>query len=67
LILGQGGTLPALLRAGRVIVDDVALAATSGAPGTARLSAADAAGTLSQVLHGTIPGRRPGRPFDFLG
>ena len=57
---GKAELAPGLLRAGRVIVDDVALAVTSGALGTAGLSAADVAGTLSQVLHGTIPSRQAG-------
>lgn len=47
----------ALLAAGRVHVDDVPLALSMGAPGTAGLSAAGIAGTLSQVLGGTVPGR----------
>jgi alanine dehydrogenase len=55
---GKAELTPALLKAGRVFVDDVPLALTAGALGTAALSAADAIGTLSQVLQGTIPGRR---------
>lgn len=55
---GKAELSRALLRAARVIVDDVPLAMSSGALGTAGLSAADVAGTLSQVLHGTIPGRQ---------
>jgi alanine dehydrogenase len=55
---GKAELTPALLMAGRVFVDDVPLALTAGALGTAALSAADAIGTLSQVLQGTIPGRR---------
>jgi ornithine cyclodeaminase len=55
---GKAELAPGLLRAGRVIVDDIPLALASGALGTAGLTAADAAGTLSQVLHETIPGRR---------
>jgi alanine dehydrogenase len=55
---GKAELSPALLTAGRVFVDDVPLALTAGALGTAALSAADAIGTLSQVLKGTIPGRR---------
>ncbi|TVZ05125.1 ornithine cyclodeaminase family protein [Trebonia kvetii] len=47
----------ALLRSARVIVDDTRLAVTSGALGTAGLSAGDAAGTLADVLRGTVPGR----------
>jgi alanine dehydrogenase len=55
---GKAELTPELLAAGRVIVDDVELALSSGALGTAALSAADIAGTLSQVLHGTIAGRQ---------
>lgn len=55
---GKAELSPGLLKAGRVIVDDIPLALTAGALGTAGLTAADAAGTLSQVLRGTIPGRR---------
>ena len=55
---GKAELTPALLKAGRVFVDDVPLALTAGALGTAALSAADAIGTLSEVLQGTIPGRR---------
>lgn len=54
---GKAELSPALLAAGRVLVDDVPLALAAGAPGTAGLSAADIAGTLSQVLRGTVPGR----------
>jgi alanine dehydrogenase len=55
---GKAELTPALLTAGRVFVDDVPLALTAGALGAAALSAADAIGTLSQVLQGTVPGRR---------
>jgi alanine dehydrogenase len=55
---GKAELSPSLLKAGRVFVDDVRLALTAGALGTAGLSAADANGTLSQVLQGTVPGRR---------
>jgi alanine dehydrogenase len=55
---GKAELSPALLRAGQVFVDDVPLALATGALGTAALSAADTAGTLSQVLQGTIPGRQ---------
>ncbi len=55
---GKAELSPGLLTAARVIVDDVALALASGALGTAGLSADAAAGTLSEVLRGTIPGRR---------
>jgi ornithine cyclodeaminase len=54
---GKAELGPALLAAGRVVVDDVPLALAVGAPGTAGLAAADLAGTLSQVLRGTVPGR----------
>lgn len=47
-----------LLRAGRVIVDDVPLAVAMGALGNAGLTADDATGTLAQVLRGEVPGRR---------
>ena len=56
--LGKAELSPALRKAGRVIVDDVLLALTAGALGTAALSARDTAGTLGQVLQGTVPGRR---------
>jgi alanine dehydrogenase len=55
---GKAELTPALLKAGRVFVDDVSLALTAGALGTAALSAADAIGTLSQVLQGAVPGRQ---------
>ncbi|GLY76426.1 ornithine cyclodeaminase family protein [Actinoallomurus iriomotensis] len=42
-----------LLRTGRVFVDDVALSLEMGALGNAGLGAADAAGTLSEILDGT--------------
>ncbi len=54
---GKAELSSALLKAGRVFVDDVALALATGALGTAALSAADTAGTLSQILQGTVPGR----------
>jgi ornithine cyclodeaminase len=54
---GKAELSPALLAAARVLVDDVPLALSMGAPGTAGLSAAGIAGTLSQVLRGTVPGR----------
>jgi ornithine cyclodeaminase len=54
---GKAELGPALLAAGRVLVDDVPLALSMGAPGTAGLSADGIAGTLSQVLRGTVPGR----------
>jgi alanine dehydrogenase len=47
-----------LLRASRVIVDDVDLAVTMGALGNAGLTAAETSGTLAGVLRGEIPGRR---------
>jgi alanine dehydrogenase len=55
---GKAELSPGLLTAARVFVDDVPLALTSGALGTAGLPAEAAAGTLSEVLRGTIPGRR---------
>lgn len=55
---GKAELTPGLLKAGRLIVDDIPLALAGGALGTAGLAAADAAGTLSQVLHGAVPGRR---------
>jgi alanine dehydrogenase len=54
---GKAELSPALLQSARVVVDDTRLALTSGALGTAGLSARDAAGTLSDVLLRTIPGR----------
>jgi alanine dehydrogenase len=54
---GKAELSPALLKCARVVVDDTHLALASGALGTAGLSARDAAGTLSDVLLGTIPGR----------
>ena len=54
---GKAELSAALLRSARVIVDDARLAVTSGALGTAGLSAGDAAGTLAAVLRGTVPGR----------
>ncbi|MDP9863791.1 MULTISPECIES: ornithine cyclodeaminase family protein [Streptosporangium] len=57
---GKSELAASLLRAGRVIVDDVSLAVAMGALGNAGLTAADAAGTLAQVLRGEVPGRRGG-------
>lgn len=54
---GKSELSAGLLRSARVVVDDVSLAVTSGALGTAGLTAADAA-TLGEVLRGTTPGRR---------
>jgi alanine dehydrogenase len=54
---GKAELSPALLQSARVVVDDTRLALTSGALGTAGLSARDAVGTMSDVLLGTIPGR----------
>jgi alanine dehydrogenase len=54
---GKAELSAALLQSARVFVDDARLAVTSGALGTAGLSAGDAAGTLSDVLRGTVPGR----------
>jgi alanine dehydrogenase len=55
---GKAELSPGLLAAARLFVDDVPLALSSGALGTAGLPAAAAAGTLSQVLRGAVPGRR---------
>jgi alanine dehydrogenase len=55
---GKAELTAALLRASRVIVDDVTLAVSMGALGSAGLTAADAAGTLAEVLRGDAPGRR---------
>ena len=55
---GKAELSPGLLAAARVFVDDLPLALTSGALGTAGLPAETAAGTLSEVLRGTVPGRR---------
>jgi ornithine cyclodeaminase/alanine dehydrogenase-like protein (mu-crystallin family) len=57
---GKAELSPGLLTAARVFVDDVPLALTSGALGTAGLPAEAAAGTLSEVLRGTVPGRPAG-------
>ncbi len=46
-----------LLRAAHVIVDDVDLAASAGALANAGLDTGAAAGTLSDVLRGTLPAR----------
>jgi len=46
-----------LLRTAHVIVDDVNLAATAGALANAGLDASAAAGTMSEVLRGTLPAR----------
>jgi ornithine cyclodeaminase len=54
---GKAELSAALLKSARVIVDDTRLAVTSGALGTAGLSARDAAGTLSEVLRGAAAGR----------
>jgi ornithine cyclodeaminase len=54
---GKAELTPALLTAGRLFVDDVVLALTAGALGTAALAAGDATGTFGQVLRGAIPGR----------
>jgi alanine dehydrogenase len=55
---GKAELSPGLLASARVFVDDVPLALTSGALGTAGLPAETAAGTLGEVLRGTVPGRR---------
>jgi ornithine cyclodeaminase len=54
---GKAELSAALLKSARVIVDDTRLAVTSGALGTAGLSARDAAGTFSEVLRGAAAGR----------
>jgi len=54
---GKAELAPDLLKSARVLVDDIPLALASGALGTGGLTAEDAAGTLSQVLSGVIPGR----------
>ncbi|MGH3248100.1 MAG: ornithine cyclodeaminase family protein, partial [Trebonia sp.] len=54
---GKAELSPALLKSARVIVDDPRLAVTSGALGTAGLSADAAAGTLGDVLRDTVRGR----------
>ncbi|GGZ05779.1 ornithine cyclodeaminase family protein [Streptomyces nitrosporeus] len=46
-----------LLQHARVIVDDLDLAMTSGALGTAGLRREDAAATLGQIIEGTAPAR----------
>jgi ornithine cyclodeaminase len=51
---GKAELAPDLLRAARVIVDDVSLVVAMGALGTAGLGASEAAGTLSQVLDGSL-------------
>ncbi|WP_187151578.1 ornithine cyclodeaminase family protein [Salinispora tropica] len=51
-----------LLRTARVIVDDLALAARSGALGNAGLDASAAAGTLTDVVRGTLPARTCEKP-----
>ena len=55
---GKAELSPGLLAAARLFVDDVPLALTSGALGTAGLPAEAVAGTLGEVLRGTVPGRR---------
>lgn len=54
---GKAELSAGLLKSARVIVDDTRLAVTSGALGTAGLPAGTAAGTFSDVLRGTLPGR----------
>ena len=54
---GKAELPPDLLKSARVFADDIALTLASGALGTAGLTARDAAGTLSEVLRGTVPGR----------
>lgn len=55
---GKAELSAGLLRGAHVIVDDVSLAVAMGALGNAGLTSADAAGTLTQVLQGQVPGRR---------
>lgn len=55
---GKAELTARLLRTGQVVVDDVPLAVSMGALGTAGLTAADTAGTLGDVLRGAVPGRR---------
>jgi alanine dehydrogenase len=55
---GKAELTTALLAASRVVVDDVPLAVATGALGTAGLDATAAAGTLGEVLRGTLPARR---------
>jgi alanine dehydrogenase len=50
---GKAELAPALLRAARTFVDDLALAEETGALGNAGLTRENAAGTLSQVLRGS--------------
>jgi ornithine cyclodeaminase len=54
---GKAELSAALLKSARVITDDTRLAVTSGALGTAGLPESAAAGTFSDVLRGTVPGR----------
>jgi ornithine cyclodeaminase/alanine dehydrogenase-like protein (mu-crystallin family) len=51
-----------LMAASRVIVDDLDLAAATGALRNAGLDAADAAGTFRDILRGTIPAHDAARP-----
>jgi alanine dehydrogenase len=55
---GKAELSAGLLRRGHVIVDDVPLALAMGALGNAGLTAANAAGTLAQVLQSRCPARR---------
>ncbi|MGW6913064.1 ornithine cyclodeaminase family protein [Kitasatospora sp. NPDC054939] len=62
---GKTELSPALVRASRLIVDDTALAAVSGVLHSTGLRASDAAGTLSDVLRGTVAAREGDRPTVF--
>ena len=54
---GKGELTPRLLQRSRLFVDDVTLANTSGALGTARLGPEHVAGTLTDVLQGRVAPR----------
>jgi ornithine cyclodeaminase len=54
---GKNELDPQLLRQARLFVDDIDLAASSGALAGTGLEPGDVAGTLSQVITGAVPGR----------
>jgi alanine dehydrogenase len=54
---GKNELDPQLLRLARLFVDDIGLAATSGALAGTGLGPDDVAGTLAQVVTGAVPGR----------
>jgi len=54
---GKNELDPQLLRLARLFVDDIDLAASSGALAGTGLEPDDVAGTLSQVITGAVPGR----------